>query len=60
VPTKLEKPPGGVDLKEARSAIFNGASIAVVNLVQPGDPWQGIRIDTDVGAMAKEFLETIE
>jgi bifunctional enzyme Fae/Hps len=51
---------GGVDIKEARSAIFNGASIVVVNLVQPGDPWQGIPTDTDVGAMTRKFLETIE
>ncbi len=51
---------GGVDLKEARSAIFNGANIVVVNLVQPGDPWEGISTDADVGAMAKTFLETIE
>ena len=51
---------GGVDLREARSAIFNGASIVVVNLVRPGDPWAGIRTDTDVGAMARQFLETIE
>lgn len=51
---------GGVDLKEARSAIFNGANIVVVNLVAPGDVWQGIPIDSDVGAMAKTFLETIE
>lgn len=51
---------GGVDLKEARSAIFNGASIVVVNLVNPGDPWQGIRTDQDVPALARQFLETIE
>ena len=51
---------GGVDLKEARSAIFNGANIVVVNLVRPGDPWEGIRTDTDVGAMARQFLATIE
>jgi 3-keto-L-gulonate-6-phosphate decarboxylase len=51
---------GGVDLKEARSAIFNGANIVVVNLVQPGDPWEGIRTDSDVGAMARQFLATIE
>lgn len=51
---------GGVDLKEARSAIFNGASIVVVNLVRPGDPWEGIRTDSDVGAMARQFLATIE
>jgi bifunctional enzyme Fae/Hps len=51
---------GGVDLKEARSAIFNGANIVVVNLVRPGDPWEGIRTDSDVGAMARQFLATIE
>jgi 3-keto-L-gulonate-6-phosphate decarboxylase len=51
---------GGVDLREARSAIFNGASVVVVNLVQPGDLWTGIVTDSDVGAMAKQFLATIE
>ena len=51
---------GGVDLREARSAIFNGASIVVVNLVQPDDPWTGIRTDSDVATMAREFLATIE
>lgn len=51
---------GGVDLKEARSAIFNGANIVVVNLVRPGDPWEGIPTNSDVGEMARHFLETIE
>ena len=51
---------GGVDIKESRSAIFNGASIVVVNLVHPGDPWEGIRTDSDVGAMARQFLTTIK
>ena len=51
---------GGVDLKEARSAIFNGANIVVVNLVRPGDPWEGIRTDSDVAGMAQQFLATIE
>jgi bifunctional enzyme Fae/Hps len=51
---------GGVDLKESRSAIFNGADIVVVNLVQPGDPWGGIRTDSDVSKIARQFLETIE
>jgi 3-keto-L-gulonate-6-phosphate decarboxylase len=51
---------GGVDLKEARSAIFNGASIVVVNLVHPGDPWEGISTTDDVAAVARTFLETIE
>jgi bifunctional enzyme Fae/Hps len=51
---------GGVDLREARSAIFNGASIVVVNIVRPDTPWQGIRLDEDVGAIARQFLQTIE
>lgn len=51
---------GGVDLKEARSAIFNGAGIVVVNLVRPGDVWTGIHTDSDVGGMAQQFLATIE
>lgn len=51
---------GGVDLKEARSAIFNGASIVVVNLVSPDDPWEGIRTDMDIPEMAYQFLSTIE
>jgi 3-keto-L-gulonate-6-phosphate decarboxylase len=50
---------GGVDLHEARSAIFNGAGIVVVNIVPPGSPWQGIRHDQDVPAIARQFLETI-
>jgi bifunctional enzyme Fae/Hps len=51
---------GGVDLKEARSAIFNGASIVVVNIVTSEDPWTGIRDDEDVAEMAEQFLRTIE
>jgi bifunctional enzyme Fae/Hps len=51
---------GGVDVKEARSAIFNGANIVVANLVRPGDPWAGISTDSDVAAMAHQFLTTIE
>ncbi len=50
---------GGVDLKEARSAIFNGANLVVVNLVRPQDPWQGISTEEDIPAMARQFLETI-
>jgi bifunctional enzyme Fae/Hps len=51
---------GGVDLKEARSAIFNGANIVVANLVQPGDQWQGILTTDPVGDIAHKFLQTIE
>jgi hypothetical protein len=42
------------------SAIFNGASIVVVNLVQPGDSWQGVSTKGDVGKMVKQFLEAVE
>jgi bifunctional enzyme Fae/Hps len=51
---------GGVDLKEARSAIFNGANIVVANIVPPWKPWRGIRADSDVAGMARQFLATIE
>lgn len=51
---------GGVGIKEARSAIFNGANIVVVNMVHPSDPWKGISTTTDVATMTKEFLTTID
>ncbi|MFH0922934.1 MAG: orotidine 5'-phosphate decarboxylase / HUMPS family protein [Candidatus Micrarchaeota archaeon] len=51
---------GGVDLKEARSAIFNGANIVVVNIVEPGDPWTGISTASNVSKIAEQFLATIE
>ncbi len=51
---------GGVDLREARSAIFNGANIVVVNIVSPGDPWKGISTQSDIASMAEKFLKTIE
>ena len=51
---------GGVDLKEARSAIFNGANIVVANIVRPDRPWRGIPANTDVAEMARQFLKTIE
>jgi 3-keto-L-gulonate-6-phosphate decarboxylase len=51
---------GGVDLKEARSAIFNGANIVVVNIVADEDPWTGISAEEDAGEIAKQFLRTIE
>lgn len=51
---------GGVDLKEARSAVFNGANIVVVNIVRPGDPWTGISTEEEVSKIAVQFLRTIE
>lgn len=50
---------GGVDLREARSAIFNGASIVVANIVNPADGWTGIKTTDDITAIAQKFLETI-
>ena len=51
---------GGVDVKQARSAIFNGANIVVANIVRPGGIWRGISAADDVGKMAQKFLETID
>ncbi len=51
---------GGVTLKEARSAIFNGASIVVANIVRPEDKWQGISTSGEVWKITRQFLETIE
>ncbi len=51
---------GGVDIKQARSAIFNGANIVVANIVRQGGIWRGISADSDVGTMANKFLTEIE
>jgi 3-keto-L-gulonate-6-phosphate decarboxylase len=50
---------GGVDLREARSAIFNGANIVVANIVRPQDGWVGIKSTDDITQISREFLETI-
>jgi len=50
---------GGVDLKEARSAVFNGANIVVANLVLPRDSWNGIKITEDITSVSQQFLDTI-
>ena len=51
---------GGVDIRQARSAIFNGANIVVANIIQPGGIWRGIAAAADIGEMAQMFLDTIE
>jgi bifunctional enzyme Fae/Hps len=51
---------GGVDLKEARSAIFNGANIVVANLVSSENSWTGIVANSNVKEMVEQFLKTIE
>lgn len=51
---------GGVDFKEARSAIFNGADIVVVNIVSNVDPWTGIDIGSDIHKVVQQFLDAID
>jgi bifunctional enzyme Fae/Hps len=51
---------GGVGVKQARSAIFNGANIVVANIIRPGGLWKGISAEEDVGLMAQQFLNEIE
>jgi len=51
---------GGVGLKEAQSASFNGADIVVVNVVEPGQFWAGLSSQSDVALLAEKFLETID
>lgn len=51
---------GGVDLKEAQSAAFNGADIVVVNVVPVGAPWKGITPEQDIASLAYQFLKSIE
>jgi bifunctional enzyme Fae/Hps len=51
---------GGIDLAQARSAIFNGAAIVIANIVSSEDPWVGISSEGDVKTIADQFLKTIE
>ena len=50
---------GGVDLRESRSAIFNGANIVVANIVRPRDGWAGIKTTDNITEISKQFLATI-
>ena len=56
----LKSAAGWVDLKEASSAIFNGANIVVVNIVETDDVWAGIRTDENVAEIAEKFLKKID
>ncbi len=51
---------GGVDIKEACNSVFNGANIIVANLVQSGDLWEGIPINSNIAQLANQFLTNIE
>jgi bifunctional enzyme Fae/Hps len=51
---------GGIDLKEAQSASFNGANIVTVNIVTPDDPFEGIGTDEAIEKLAVDFLRSID
>lgn len=51
---------GGIDLKEASSAVFNGANIVVVNIVRPTENIEGISVDSDIAEMVANFLTAID
>lgn len=50
---------GGVGEKSARSAIFNGGNIVVINLVYPKDGHNGILMDNQVINNIQKVLSTI-
>lgn len=51
---------GGIDLRQAQSASFNGANIVTVNLVSSDDPFEGIDTGGEIEKLAKEFLASID
>ena len=51
---------GGIDLKEARSAVFNGADIVIANIVRPEDNWEGISTEENISEKVKEFLDAVD
>ena len=51
---------GGIDLRQAQSASFNGANIVTVNLVRPEEPFEGIDVEGEIETLAREFLAGID
>jgi bifunctional enzyme Fae/Hps len=51
---------GGIDLRQAQSASFNGANIITVNIVRPDEELAGINADDAIEELAVEFLNGIE
>ena len=51
---------GGIDLRAAQSASFNGANIITVNIVRPEEELTGISADDQIEELAVEFLKGIE
>ncbi len=50
---------GGIDLRGAQSASFNGANIVTINIVAPDDLFEGISMDSNIDKLAVEFLKGI-
>jgi len=51
---------GGIDLRRAQSASFNGANIVTVNIVSPDDPFEGISTEGSIEKLAVDFLNGID
>lgn len=51
---------GGIDLRQAESASFNGADIVTVNLVKPHSVFEGINTEGEIERLAKDFLAGID
>jgi len=51
---------GALTLNAAQSAVFNGAQIVVVNIVEPDDPWRGIKSTDEIRNIAVEFLKAVK
>jgi bifunctional enzyme Fae/Hps len=50
---------GGLELNNIRSAYFNGADIAVINVVSAGDPNAGLHEDEDIKKIIPAILKEI-
>jgi bifunctional enzyme Fae/Hps len=51
---------GGIGLRQAESASFNGAHIVTVNIVRPHDPFEGIPAEGSIEKLAIDFLKGID
>ncbi len=51
---------GGIHLRESESAIFNGASIVIVNIVSQRDSWRGINTDDNITDIVRQFLAALK
>ncbi|MCG3216894.1 MAG: hypothetical protein KAS63_09245 [Candidatus Heimdallarchaeota archaeon] len=50
---------GGLELRSVRSAYFNGADIAIINVVSAGDPNAGLHEDEDISNSIPAILREV-